>query len=76
MADYDWFSKTPDQYRAEQEHSLRLKSMHFAELGYPNKQLVCTLCGSVVYGKLDEQWAILHRSVCKRVTPGKHRRNT
>lgn len=74
MANYDWFSKTTEDYRQEAEHLSNLARMQYTEEGYPEKTLVCLLCGSVVYGKLENKWATLHRTVCKKVTPGKHRK--
>lgn len=76
MANYDWFDKTPEDYRREAEHSARLASRGYEEknLKFNDvKVLVCVLCGSVVYGTLDEKYATIHRTVCKKVTPGKHR---
>lgn len=73
MASYDWFTPTPAQEKRLKERAERLGRMNFMELGYPDKKLVCSLCGSIIYGTIEDKWAELHRGVCRESTTGKHR---
>lgn len=75
MANYDWFRETPEQFEAARAQLKRLDTMRFVELGYPDSTLVCLLCGSIIYGTIDDKWATIHRNVCQESTSGKHRRN-
>ena len=75
MADYDWFAPSDSELRERNRHAKDLIASAFEEVGYPNVTLVCTLCGSVIYGRLGGRYANSHRERCfvQEQVNGKHR---